>query len=40
MGQVLLANLARCVDSDVAVLAGLSLSLLDQANAQSESVAT
>lgn len=40
MGQVLLAGLAHCIGSDVALLAGLSLSLLDQASAPSESVAT
>lgn len=40
MGQVFLAGLAHCTGSDVALLAGLSLSLLDQASAPFESVAT
>lgn len=40
IGQLFAAELAHCVGSDVAVLAGLCLSLLDQAYALSESVAT
>lgn len=40
MGQLFAAGLAHCLGSDVAVLGGLCLSLLDQDNALSESVAT
>lgn len=38
--QLFAAGLAHCVGSDVAVRAGLCLSLLDQVNAVSESFAT